>query len=620
MIKRYFERHKKTCIWTASVAIAALVLQVTVGIPQTYQTVQTIYNDVWNQPSHALQVTSVGAQGGGTAPPFSSINNGTNTHAAMLVGSGSSLAPSGAGSILASGLSTDPGLCGSNLFMRGVSNTLALNCTQPTFAMLAGTATDVQVPDLNTVSTGLAASKCVQTDATGKLSTAADVCGTASGGGISTIDGQTGSAITIARGAGIGGTSSANTINLAVASDEPGFLTSGALACGPGTQGEAKVHTTPYQYCDNAATPTLRYAAYGDTVGRSTGGSTATGFFPAGQLETARGGTNSDSSGATGFALLTAGVWSYSGLSGDVVNVGPTITIANNAVTTSKIADKVVTYPKFPDMPTQTFIARNTAGTGSPEALNADTIKAMLSLDQVDNTSDATKNAAAVSLTNKQIVPRVAVLTPVSNVVTPNADNMDIGYNYGLTAGTTVANPTHAIPGNPVDGQSLEIIFKSAAPQTLAWGTDFSTECGLPLPSGTTGNATAYDHFLFKFNSTSGKWCALATTRQPGPVVTILASSTTYACTAAGVDECEMQMTGAAGTLTVASPGAVDNSRQVLMKFLCTNAQTFSWNAIFVASPNVPLPTTCPAGTAAWTMASFKYSTTLTKWQIIATN
>lgn len=58
---------------------------------------------------------------------------------------------------------------------------------------------------------------------------------------------------------------------ITVDSTEADFLTSGALTCGAATQGKAKVHTTPLQYCDNAATPALQYAAYSDSSGNATG-------------------------------------------------------------------------------------------------------------------------------------------------------------------------------------------------------------------------------------------------------------------------------------------------------------------------------------------------------------
>lgn len=58
---------------------------------------------------------------------------------------------------------------------------------------------------------------------------------------------------------------------VATASGETDFLASGALTCGAATQGRAQVHTTPLQYCDNAGTPALQYAAYGDSSGNATG-------------------------------------------------------------------------------------------------------------------------------------------------------------------------------------------------------------------------------------------------------------------------------------------------------------------------------------------------------------
>src|ERR1051325_8998279 len=64
----------------------------------------------------------------------------------------------------------------------------------------------------------------------------------------------------------------------------------GALTCGAGTAGKAKVHTKPWQYCDNSATPTLRYAAYGSSTGVATtatalaanGSNCSAGQFPLG--------------------------------------------------------------------------------------------------------------------------------------------------------------------------------------------------------------------------------------------------------------------------------------------------------------------------------------------------
>jgi hypothetical protein len=248
--------------------------------------------------------------------------------------------------------------------------------------------------------------------------------------------------------------------------------------------------------------------------------------------------------------------------------------------------------------------------------------KAHVGLDQVDNTSDATKNSATVILTNKQIVPRILQLSAATGTVAaPSADSADIYYRYDISGALTIPNPT-ATGSNPVHGQVLTFMFKSAAPQSITWGTLFTAENGIGLFGSTTGDGTTYDQVAFRYNTVSLKWGLLATTKG-GRGVTPLTSSTTYTCPFDTSAECEMQATMAAGTITVAAPtgtGTPFNGQMLMLKFLCTNAQTLSLNTIFIASPNVPLPTTCPAGVTSWFMIGAKYSTVLARWQVIATN
>lgn len=246
--------------------------------------------------------------------------------------------------------------------------------------------------------------------------------------------------------------------------------------------------------------------------------------------------------------------------------------------------------------------------------------KADVGLSLVDNTSDATKNAAVATLTNKALVPRVVQLVITSNTVTPNADTTDVAYSYALAAGTTINAPTATNP-NPRDQQTLEIIFKTVLPQPLTWNAAYSAACGLPLPSATTGDGATYDHFLFVYHTDNTSWCLIATTRAPSQRVTTLASSTTYTCPNNLSDRCEMAMTGATGTITVAAPtGTPQNGDMLLLAFLCSNTQSLAWNSIFIPSPNVSLPSSCPANTTQWTVAGVQYSTVLSKWQLLATN
>jgi hypothetical protein len=103
--------------------------------------------------------------------------------------------------------------------------------------------------------------------------------------------------------------------------------------------------------------------------------------------------------------------------------------------------------------------------------------------------------------------------------------------------------------------------------------------------------------------------------------VQTLTSSITYTCQRNGtVNQCKMNMTGGAGTLTIAAPTgtAAQDGDRMLMRIRCTNAQTLVLDAIFIASANVPLPTSCPADTTREVMIGALYSSDITKWQIIA--
>ena len=76
-------------------------------------------------------------------------------------------------------------------------------------------------------------------------------------------------------------------------------------------------------------------------------------------------------------------------------------TIGNDKVTTAKILNGNVTLSKIENVLSGTVLYRRTAGTGPVESILLSVMKSDMSLGSVDNTSDATKNAATATLTNK---------------------------------------------------------------------------------------------------------------------------------------------------------------------------------------------------------------------------
>jgi len=78
--------------------------------------------------------------------------------------------------------------------------------------------------------------------------------------------------------------------------------------------------------------------------------------------------------------------------------------------------------------------------------------------------------------------------------------------------------------------------------------------------------------------------------------------------------------TQAAGTLTVNAPtGTLKNGDKLLLRVKSTNIQTFSWNAIFIGSTDLPLPTTT-TGSSKTDYIGFMYNSNTSKWELIATN
>lgn len=76
--------------------------------------------------------------------------------------------------------------------------------------------------------------------------------------------------------------------------------------------------------------------------------------------------------------------------------------------------------------------------------------------------------------------------------------------------------------------------------------------------------------------------------------------------------------TQVAGTLTMNAPtGTPYNGQRITLRIRSTNVQTFSWNAAFAGSTDLPLPTTT-SGNTKYDYLGFIYNSTSTTWQFVA--
>jgi hypothetical protein len=129
--------------------------------------------------------------------------------------------------------------------------------------------------------------------------------------------------------------------------------------------------------------------------------------------------------------------------------------------------------------------------------------KTDLALNNVDNTSDATKNSATATLTNKRVTPRVGT-TASSATPTPDADAHDIYTVTALAEAAAFAAPS----GTPTNGQVLIIRIKdNGTARALSFNAIYRA-IGATLPTTTVISKTMYLGMIY--NSADTKWDVLS--------------------------------------------------------------------------------------------------------------
>jgi len=166
---------------------------------------------------------------------------------------------------------------------------------------------------------------------------------------------------------------------------------------------------------------------------------------------------------------------------------------ANVKATLKAYFDTVYTLTLLGGVPTSRTI------NGNALSGNVTLTKTDLSLGNVDNTSDSTKNSATVTLTNKRITKRVGTTT-TSSSLTIDSDSYDLYTITALAETITINAPS----GTPTNGQPLLIRIKdSGSGHPITWNSVFRV-VGVSLP--TTTVASKYNYVGAVWNSTDSKW------------------------------------------------------------------------------------------------------------------
>jgi hypothetical protein len=132
--------------------------------------------------------------------------------------------------------------------------------------------------------------------------------------------------------------------------------------------------------------------------------------------------------------------------------------------------------------------------------------KSDVGLGNVDNTSDAAKNAAVATLTNKRITKRVNDISAPGATPTLAWDSYDVIILRDIN--TAITSMSSGITGTPTQGQPWVVRFKDdGTGRAITWGASYRA-VGVTLPTTTSAGKTIYVGGYY--NATDGIYDAIA--------------------------------------------------------------------------------------------------------------
>lgn len=194
-----------------------------------------------------------------------------------------------------------------------------------------------------------------------------------------------------------------------------------------------------------------------------------------------------------------------------------------------------------------------------------------------------------------------------------------------LSTSPTLVTP---ILGTPQSGNFSTGTFTWPTFNQNTTGTAAGLSATLGIGSGGTGATTAgtarTSLGLGSISTQDASAVAITGGSVSGTTVTqrvvVIADATSVTINADTTDIATQANTQSAGTLTINAPtGTPVNGQKLVFRLRSTNAQTFSWNAVFAGSTDLSLPTTS-SGSSKYDYVGFMYNSTAAKWQLLAKN